>query len=83
MFAMQIGQSCAACQVGVFGSQLKPYGRDFKMNGFVLMAISGWMSLTCTDNADVRYANGDGALFDHDMIWGIDANNSPTVSDRP
>jgi len=141
-FAMQTGQPCAACHVGAFGPQLKPYGRDFKMNGYVAsasskfrlpIAISGWMSLTHTDkaqpgaaaphfasnnnlaldqvsvyyagritqdvgafiqvtydgiadqaqadNADIRYANGDGELFDQDMVWGIDANNNPTVSD--
>ena len=141
-FAMQTGQPCAACHVGAFGPQLKAYGRDFKMNGYLAsdssryrlpIAISGWMSLTRTDknqpapaaphfatndnialdqvslyyagritrnvgafiqvtydgvadqlqsdNTDIRYANGDGELFDQDMVWGIDANNSPTVTD--
>ena len=26
---------CAACHVGAFGPQLKPYGRDFKLHGYV------------------------------------------------
>jgi hypothetical protein len=34
-FAIQTGQPCAACHVGAFGPQLKPYGRDFKLNGYV------------------------------------------------
>jgi hypothetical protein len=32
-FAAQTGQPCAACHVGAFGPQLKPYGRDFKLHG--------------------------------------------------
>jgi hypothetical protein len=34
-FAEQTGQPCAACHVGAFGPQLKQYGRDFKLNGYV------------------------------------------------
>lgn len=34
-FAEQTGQPCAACHVGAFGPQLTPYGRDFKLNGYV------------------------------------------------
>lgn len=34
-FAVQTGQPCAACHVGAFGPQLKPYGRDFKLHGYV------------------------------------------------
>jgi hypothetical protein len=33
-FAQQTGQPCAACHVGAFGPQLKPYGRDFKLFGY-------------------------------------------------
>src|SRR5215467_14859277 len=33
-FAIQTGQPCAACHVGAFGPQLKPYGRDFKLHGY-------------------------------------------------
>jgi hypothetical protein len=34
-FAQQTGQPCEACHVGAFGPQLKPYGRDFKLFGYV------------------------------------------------
>ena len=34
-FAEQTGQPCAACHVGAFGPQLRPYGREFKLNGYV------------------------------------------------
>jgi hypothetical protein len=34
-FAAQTGQPCAACHVGAFGPQLKPFGRDFKLNGYL------------------------------------------------
>jgi hypothetical protein len=34
-FAIQTGQPCAICHVGAFGPQLKPYGRDFKLRGYV------------------------------------------------
>ena len=33
-FAEQTGQPCAACHVGAFGPQLKPYGREFKLYGY-------------------------------------------------
>ena len=34
-FAEQTGQPCAACHVGAFGPQLRPYGRAFKLHGYV------------------------------------------------
>jgi hypothetical protein len=34
-FAIQTGQPCAACHIGAFGPQLTPYGRDFKLHGYV------------------------------------------------
>ena len=34
-FAIQTGQPCASCHVGAFGPQLKPFGRDFKLHGYV------------------------------------------------
>jgi hypothetical protein len=34
-FAQQTGQPCSECHVGAFGPQLKPYGRDFKLFGYV------------------------------------------------
>ena len=33
-FAEQTGQPCAACHVGAFGPQLRPFGRSFKLNGY-------------------------------------------------
>jgi hypothetical protein len=35
-YAQQTGQPCAMCHVGAFGPQLKPFGRAFKLNGYVL-----------------------------------------------
>lgn len=35
-YSQQTGQPCAACHVGAFGPQLKPFGRAFKLNGYVL-----------------------------------------------
>ena len=59
-FAEQTGQPCAACHVGAFGPQLKQFGRDFKLNGYVAsdgkphglpIALSAQMSFTHTDAA--------------------------------
>lgn len=142
-FAVQTGQPCAACHVGAFGPQLKPYGRDFKLHGYVAsegkdtehglpFAMTTQMSFTKTkapqpgladqgfrpnDNfaidelslyyagritpeigafievsydgvaqqaglgaVDVRHAR-EGQLFGKDVLWGLTANNGPTVSD--
>jgi hypothetical protein len=38
-FAVQTSQPCAACHVGAFGPQLKPFGRDFKLHGNVRLAL--------------------------------------------
>ena len=40
--ARQTGQECAACHVGAFGPQLTPYGRQFKLEGYVESAKSGF-----------------------------------------
>jgi hypothetical protein len=59
-FAEQTGQPCAACHVGAFGPQLKQYGRDFKLNGYVAgdgknhglpLAVTSQQSFTHTDAA--------------------------------
>jgi hypothetical protein len=59
-FAEQTGQPCAACHVGAFGPQLKQYGRDFKLNGYVAsdgkshgppLAVTTQLSFTHTDAA--------------------------------
>jgi len=34
-FSTQTGQACSVCHVGAFGPQLTPYGRNFKLNGYV------------------------------------------------
>ena len=41
-FAQQTGQPCAACHVGAFGPQLKPYGRDFKLHGYTASSGEPW-----------------------------------------
>jgi hypothetical protein len=57
-FAIQTGQPCAACHVGAFGPQLNPYGRDFKLHGYVAsdgedhglpIAVTGQFSFTHTN----------------------------------
>src|SRR5579864_6121846 len=140
-FAIQTGQPCAACHIGAFGPQLTPYGRDFKLHGYVAsdgqphglpIAFTVQSSFTHTaapqdggaapgfrpndnfaidqlsvyyagqvtpqvgafielnydgvaqqaklNNMDVRYAK-EGELFGQEVLWGITANNSPTVQD--
>ncbi len=34
-FAQQTGEPCKSCHVGAYGPQLKAYGRDFKLFGYV------------------------------------------------
>ncbi len=150
-FAEQTGQPCAACHVGAFGPQLKPYGRNFKLRGYTAAddsvnggkwkpALAATVQTTFTrtnsdqqppmrwyapnnnfaldqvslyyagrfapnvggfiqatydgvarvvhiDNADIRYAREfqlaeeDKNGFDFQVVAGITANNSPTVSD--
>ena len=41
-FAEQTGQPCAACRVGAFGPQLKPYGRQFKLYGYTAREGKSW-----------------------------------------
>jgi hypothetical protein len=140
-FAIQTGQPCAACHIGAFGPQLTPYGRDFKLHGYVNsdgkdhglpLAFTTQTSFTHTqepqaggaapgfkandnfavdqlsiyyagkiapnlggfvelnyngveqraslNNLDIRYAS-EGQLLDLDVLWGITANNNPTVQD--
>lgn len=140
-FAVQTGQPCAACHVGAFGPQLKPYGRDFKIHGYVAsdgqdhgppLAMTIQTSFTHTGasqdggaapgfrpndnvaidqlslyyagkinkdtgafieleydgvaqqlqwgNVDIRHV-GEGELSGKDLIWGLTANNAPTVTD--
>jgi hypothetical protein len=48
--------------------------------GFVQVTYDGVAKQLRIDNSDVRYAH-DGDLFGQDMVWGVTANNNPTVSD--
>ena len=41
-FARQTGQPCAACHVGAFGPQLKPFGREFKLYGYTATDGQPW-----------------------------------------
>jgi hypothetical protein len=56
-FARQTGQDCSQCHVGAFGPQLTPYGRNFKLNGFVwgeasdLPPLSGMLMTSLTNTA--------------------------------
>jgi len=140
-FAIQTGQPCAACHIGAFGPQLTPYGRDFKLHGYVAsdglahglpLALTTQASFTHTlqpqpdgaapgfrpndnfavdqlslyyagkiapklgafievnydgvaqqaalNNVDIRYAS-EADWFGQDVLWGITANNNPTVQD--
>jgi hypothetical protein len=140
-FAIQTGQPCAACHIGAFGPQLTPYGRDFKLHGYVAsdgqdhglpLAFTTQTSFTHTlqpqdggaapgfkandnfavdqlslyyagkiapnlggfielnydgvaqqaklNNVDIRYAS-EGQLLGLDVLWGVTANNNPTVQD--
>jgi hypothetical protein len=140
-FATQTGQPCAACHIGAFGPQLTPFGRDFKLHGYVAsdgkdhglpLAWTTQSSFTHTwapqpggaapgfkanddvaldqtslywagritpevggfiefmydgvsqqpqvGNVDIRHAS-EGQLLDHDLLWGVTFNNSPTVQD--
>lgn len=42
-FAQQTGQPCAKCHVGGYGPQLKQYGRDFKLYGYVNGDGRNWL----------------------------------------
>jgi hypothetical protein len=140
-FAVQTSQPCAACHVGAFGPQLKPFGRDFKLHGYVgndgqdhglPLAMTTRLAFTHTgapqvggaapglrptdnttletislyyagkittntgafiettfdgvaqkqhlDNVDIRHT-GAGEWLARELLWGVTANNGPTVTD--
>ncbi len=75
-FAAQTGQPCAACHIGAFGPQLTPYGRDFKLNGYVASdrpkdnLIDNWyerlttaVKTSFTHNNENIYPNAGGVGF--------------------
>ena len=39
-FAVQTGRPCEACHVGGLGPQLTEFGREFKLNGYTLRAVT-------------------------------------------
>ena len=61
-FAAQTGQPCSACHVGSFGPQLKPYGRDFKLYGYV---TSDRPNDNFVDNWDERFTVMTQTSFTH------------------
>jgi hypothetical protein len=70
-FAQQTGEPCSQCHVGAYGPQLKPYGRDFKLFGYVsgdgkntappiAAIVSGSFTQTSTDRPALpNYAAND------------------------
>jgi len=84
-FAQQTGQPCSQCHVGAFGPQLKPYGRDFKVFGYVNgdgknhappVAIIGLISLTKTQAPQssppaAHFADNDNVALDElNVLYG-------------
>jgi hypothetical protein len=82
-YADQTGQPCAACHVGAFGPQLKPFGREFKLYGYAStngkphdlpIAVTIQTSFTHT-NADQPggaarwFAPNDNPAFDQGSIY--------------
>ena len=80
-FSEQTGQPCAACHVGAFGPQLKQYGRDFKLHGYVAsdgqnhfppLAATAQLSATHTDaaqDATRHFARNDNLAADQVSIY--------------
>jgi hypothetical protein len=82
-FAVQTSQPCAACHVGAFGPQLKPYGRDFKLHGYVAsdgvnhglpLAVTTQFSFTHTaapqpGGAAPGFAANDNFAFDQGSLY--------------
>ena len=59
-FAQQTGQPCAACHVGAFGPQLKAYGREFKLYGYVAAeGTPAALPLAATAQASFTRTNAD------------------------
>ena len=82
-FAEQTGQPCAACHVGAFGPQLKPYGREFKLYGYTAtdgkphglpIAATAQASFTHTDAnqpgpASRWFASNNNPAFDQASVY--------------
>jgi hypothetical protein len=51
-----------------------------KLGAFVELNYDGVAQQAALNNVDIRYVS-EGELFGHNVLWGITANNSPTVQD--
>ena len=51
-----------------------------KLGGFIELNYDGVAQQAKLNNVDIRYAS-EGELFGQDLLWGITANNNPTVQD--
>lgn len=76
-FAQQTGQPCVACHVGAFGPQLKQYGRDFKLNGYVSGdGVDHGLPIAATVQASFTHTNGPQSA---DPAPGFARNNNPAL----
>jgi hypothetical protein len=51
-----------------------------KLGAFIELNYDGVAQQAALNNVDIRYAS-EGELFGQDLLWGITANNNPTVQD--
>jgi hypothetical protein len=51
-----------------------------KLGAFIELNYDGVAQQAALNNVDIRYAS-EGQLFGQDLLWGITANNNPTVQD--
>jgi hypothetical protein len=51
-----------------------------KLGGFIELNYDGVAQQAALNNVDIRYVS-EGQLFGQDVLWGITANNNPTVQD--
>jgi hypothetical protein len=51
-----------------------------EIGGFIEFKFDGVKHQASVDNVDIRHAR-EGQLFGQDVLWGITANNAPTVQD--
>jgi hypothetical protein len=77
-FAQQTGEPCSQCHVGAYGPQLKPYGRDFKLFGYVsgdgknnLPPIAAIVSTSFTETAVDRPALPHYSANDNFAVSGV------------
>lgn len=79
-FSDQTGQPCQACHVGGFGPQLTPYGREFKIGGYVMrtkasiplaaMAIASFTRTKADQNPPpARFGANNNFAFDQGSLF--------------